>query len=79
MCQLKSTKNGQNGAYALGSSPKVKLVPKINDPAVDPSEHWALTLRRAGRHSWRPGLFYGAPRFRLQVIPKRRKMTPLEI
>ena len=38
-----------------------------------------LTLRRPGRQAWRPGLFYGAPRSHLQVISKRRKMTPLEI
>ena len=38
-----------------------------------------LTLRRPCRHAWRKGLFYGAPRSHLQVISKRRKMTPLEI
>ena len=39
----------------------------------------SLTLRRPGRQAWRPGLFYGAPSSHLQVISKRRKMTPLEI
>ena len=38
-----------------------------------------LTLRRPGRQAWRPALFYGAPGSHLQVISKRRKMTPLEI
>ena len=45
--------------------------------------HWKcfkkLSFRRSCRHAWWSGLFYGAPRSHLQVISKRRKMTPLDI
>ena len=34
---------------------------------------------QVGLQAWRLGLFYGTPRSDLQVISKRRKMTPLEI